>query len=263
MSVEIKNLDHLGLVAGIIDEIGIVEKINQLIGEKKTEKISAGQVVKAMILNAMGLVSSPLYIFKDFFEGKAVEHLLGVEVKAEYLNDDRLGRILDKMYEVGLNQIFVCIVLEIIKKYQLNVEAVHLDSSSFHDRVEYQNSGEHQTIEITYGYSRDKRPDLKQFMMELICSADGDVPLWMKTCSGNASDQKQFDMAMIEFKKQLKFDSLMVADSAFYTKENLQIVKDINWLSRVPLRVKAAMELVKSVENNDLTPSQIPGYSYV
>ncbi len=39
MSVEIKNLDHLGLVAGIIDEIGIVEKINGLIGEKKTEKI--------------------------------------------------------------------------------------------------------------------------------------------------------------------------------------------------------------------------------
>ena len=56
MSMEIKNLDHLGLVAGIIDEIGIVEKINVLMLEKKTEKISAGQVVKAMILNGLGLV---------------------------------------------------------------------------------------------------------------------------------------------------------------------------------------------------------------
>ena len=263
MSVEIKNLDHLGLVAGIIDEIGIVEKINVLVGEKKTEKISAGKVVKAMILNGMGLVSSPLYIFKDFFEGKAAEHLLGVEVKAEYLNDDRLGRVLDKMYEVGLNQIFVFIVLEIIKKYQLNVEAVHLDSSSFHVHGEYENSGENQTIKITYGYSRDRRPDLKQFLMELICSADGDVPLWMKICSGNESDQKQFSEGMIQFKKQLQFESLMVADSAFYTQENLQIVKEINWLSRVPLTVKAARELVKSVEGNDLTKSQVQGYSHV
>ena len=63
MSESIKNLDHLGLVAGIIDEIGIVKKINELIGEKETEKVSAGLVVKAMILNGMGLVSCPLYLF--------------------------------------------------------------------------------------------------------------------------------------------------------------------------------------------------------
>ena len=63
MSVEIKNLDHLGLVVGIIDEIGIVNKINELIEENYTEKITVEKVVKAMILNGMGLVSSPLYIF--------------------------------------------------------------------------------------------------------------------------------------------------------------------------------------------------------
>ena len=65
-----KNLDHLGLVAGIIDAIGIVDKINELIEEKKTEKVRVGQVVKAMILNGMGLVSSPLYIFGGFFDRK-------------------------------------------------------------------------------------------------------------------------------------------------------------------------------------------------
>ena len=59
MSVEIKNLDHLRLIAGIIDEIGIVDQINGLIEEKKTEKVSAAKVVKVMILNGIGLVSSP------------------------------------------------------------------------------------------------------------------------------------------------------------------------------------------------------------
>ena len=76
--------------------------------------------------------------------------------------------------------------------------------------------------------------------MELICTGDGDVPLWMKICSGNESDQIAFGRAMIESKKQLQFDSLMVVDSAFYTQENLQIVKPIKWSPRVPLRVKAA-----------------------
>ena len=71
MSIEVSNLDHLGLVAGLIDEIGIVSKINELLGEHQAEKISAGQVVKGMILNGLGLVSSPLYLFSRFFEGKA------------------------------------------------------------------------------------------------------------------------------------------------------------------------------------------------
>ena len=50
----------------------------------------------------------------------------------------------------------------------------------------------------------------------------------------------QFGGAMIEFKKQLQFDSLMVADRAFYTQENLQIVNKLKWYPRVPLTVKAA-----------------------
>ena len=68
MSVEVSNIDHLGLGAGIIDEIGIENKINKLLGVEIAEKITAGQVVKGMILNGLGLVSSPLYLFSRFFE---------------------------------------------------------------------------------------------------------------------------------------------------------------------------------------------------
>ena len=120
-----------------------------------------------------------------------MEHLLGEEVKAEYLNDDRLGRVLDKVYKIGLNKIFVFILLEVIKKYQLNLETVHLDSSSFHVDGEYKNFGENKTIKITYSYSRDNRLYLKQFLMELICTGDGDVPLWMKICGGRMNQIKR------------------------------------------------------------------------
>ena len=56
--IEIQNLDHLGIIAGIIDSIGLVEIINELIGQEPGEKISPGHVVKAMILNGLGFVSS-------------------------------------------------------------------------------------------------------------------------------------------------------------------------------------------------------------
>jgi transposase len=56
--------------------------------------VSLGQVLKAMILNGLGFLSAPLYLFSEFFEGKAIEHLLGDGIAASHLNDDRLGRAL-------------------------------------------------------------------------------------------------------------------------------------------------------------------------
>jgi len=47
--IQVQNLDHLGLVAGIIDEMGLVEQINQLVAEHDCERVSPGHVVKAMI----------------------------------------------------------------------------------------------------------------------------------------------------------------------------------------------------------------------
>ncbi len=78
-----QNLDHLGIVAGIIDEIGIEEIINEKLGKNSREKVSAGLIVKAMLINGLGFVSAPLYMFEKFYQGIAVEHLLGSGVKAE------------------------------------------------------------------------------------------------------------------------------------------------------------------------------------
>ena len=53
----IQNIDHLGIVAGLIDEISIVKIINEKLGVDQREKISSGQVVKALILNGLGMIS--------------------------------------------------------------------------------------------------------------------------------------------------------------------------------------------------------------
>ncbi len=89
--ITVQNLDRKGLVASIIDRIQIIEKIELLVTCQPGEIVSPGHAVKALILNGLGLVSAPLYLFSIFFEGKPTEHLIGKEVKPEHLNDDRAG----------------------------------------------------------------------------------------------------------------------------------------------------------------------------
>ncbi len=69
-------------------------------------------------------------------------------------------------------------------------------------------------MEITYGYSRDRRPDLKQFMMNLICVGDGDILVLMEMASGNQSDKTRFAQVFQKFSQQWTFDGLCVADGA-------------------------------------------------
>ena len=91
--IEVKDIDHLGIIAGIMDEMDLVKIIDELIPPHPLEKISAGVAIKAMVLNCMGFLTSPFYLFPKFFEGKAVEHLLGENIKVEYLNESRFGRV--------------------------------------------------------------------------------------------------------------------------------------------------------------------------
>jgi len=278
--IEVKNLDHLGLVAGIIDEIGIVEIINEQVSIERGEIVTAGQVVKAIILNGLGFVSRALYLFPQFFEDKATEHLLGEGIEAKHLNDDKIGRVMDKLYQLNVSVIFLLISLAAVKKFGVATENSHLDSTSLSVEGEYNKEyptveilksgavGEEietrqQPIKITYGYSRDRRPDLKQFMIDLIVSGDGDVPLFLKVGDGNEADKAVFGQIAREFQKPVDFDSLIVGDSALYSKENLKrLMREMRWLSRVPFSIKEAQKLVDSISEKELTDSEIPGYSW-
>ena len=238
--------------------MGIVEQINENLGRHSREKVSAGVIVKAMILNGLGFVSAPLYMFSKFFEGIATEHLLGTGIKAEHITDDRLGNVLDALQEKGLSEIFLSISLKAIEKYKVNIGTAHLGSSSFHVDGKYENQ-EEGSIEITQGYSQDHCPELKQFMMNLICAGDGDIPLAMEMVSGNQADKARFAELLQEFTKQWTFEGICVADAALYSKENLEKMAGLRWLTRVPLNIKSAAELVETTKV--LAPSSLKGYS--
>jgi transposase len=132
------------------------------------------------------------------------------------------------LYKYGLNNLFIEIVLSVINKFKIETKYSHLDATSFHLHGEYKNEYNQEKeleiikqkpIIITKGYSRDHRADLKQCVLDLITSSDGDIPLLMRAGDGNEADKAVFGKILVEFKKQINFDSIMVCDSALYSQE--------------------------------------------
>jgi transposase len=233
--IEVQDIDHLGIVAGIIDEIGLAEEIDRRVGTHPQEHLSSSQAVKAMILNGLGFVSAPLYLFGEFFSGKATEHLLGEGIKPQHLNDDRLGRVLDKLFEADLTEVFVGVASKAAERFGVPTKSVHLDATSFHLHGRYDDEGqEPEEIRITYGYSREHRPELKQFVVDLMSTGDGGVPLFLRVADGNEADQAVFAELLRDFRARLDLDALFVADSALYSAENLATLGNLRWLCRVP-----------------------------
>jgi transposase len=274
-AIKVLDIDHLGIVAGIIDEMELVEEVNKIVGIKVKEILSPGQVMKAMILNGLGFLSAPLYLFEEFFVGKATEHLIGEGVLPEHLNDDKLGRELDKYYQVGTTKLFTSIAIKAADKFQVEMNSVHLDGSSMYVQGEYKKEGESKNevnqetveseaeikpIEIVHGYSRDHRPDLKQFIIDMIVTGDGDVPLYLKIDSGNVDDKSVFVSRLKEFKNQWIFEGICVADSALYTAKNLEAMKGLKWITRVPLSIKLAQNKILEIEPHEWIDSQKVGY---
>ena len=287
VQIDVQDLDHLGIIAGIVDEIGIVEVIDQEIGTDLREKVSAGQVVKAMIINCMGFLTAPLYLFSEFFEGKATEHLIGTGIKAEYLNDSRIGRVLDQIYEYGITILFLKIASLMVKKFKIETNIAHIDGTSMAVYGKYLQSEEAETkqnlspedspkkdeedlepipVNITYGYSRDRRPDLKQYTLTLLTTEAEGLPLFMQVGSGNELDQKAFAKMIKDFENQWigAAPSVYVMDAAFYTESNLsEFQYNIKWISRVPFTIKAAKDLAQTLLPEQFSKSTLfKGYQF-
>lgn len=245
------NLDHLGLIAGMVDELGFSELIDIVIKQDHEQRqVSVGQCVKAMILNGLGFVNRALYLMPHFFKDKPVERLLGEGVAAEHLNDDALGRALDAIYAYGPEALYGQLAAQAVKRLRLSCKVGHIDTCSFHVDGVY-NSGQEDVpegvIHITQGYSRDHRPDLNQVILQLISEHQSGIPLWMDALSGNSSDKESFRQTLNAHLKQLRDGiglSLIVADSALYTAKTLQDLGDFPWVTRVPETIGGTRELI-------------------
>jgi transposase len=249
-NVVTQNLDHLGLIASIAKELGIVERIDKrLEKDQASVHVSMGQRALALIINGLGFTDERLYMVSQFFRNKPVARLIGEKVQAEHLNDDALARLLDAIYAYGTTKLYGEIAFEIGQERGLLGKSAHLDTTSLSLQGEYVPEDQNaEAVQIMYGYSKDKRFDLKQVMLSLTSSGQAGFPLWMEALDGNASDKKSLHASiekMRKFSLELKasVEFTWVADSALYTADKLLAAEGLKWITRVPETIKAAREL--------------------
>jgi transposase len=253
-NVSSEQLGHLGLVAATIRELGIIEKIDARLdlNERKGGIVSYGRRVAAMVLNGLGFMNSRLSMTTHFFQDKPVAQLLGAEVGAEHLNDDCLGRCLDKIAAYGVTKLYSEIAFEVAKEKGILGQRLHLDSTSFVLHGRYDVDVPDGAPEPTYGFSKANRPDLKQVMLSLTQGGVANIPLWMEALDGNSSDKKSFHETVKKvqaFTKKLHTmpDGLcFVVDAAFYVPEKLSELNDVHWITRVPGQLKEAKAWLKT-----------------
>lgn len=267
-------LDHLGLVAAVINRLQLVEKIDARlpVSKEKGAKVTMGQRVAAMILNGLGFTDERLYLFPDFLKNKPVERLLGTGLKASDFNDDITGRCLDEITDYGTTPFFTEIAFEIGLAENLLGSSAHFDTTSLTVYGDYESTpidiGENNVdtdppFTITHGHSKAHRPDLKQMILNLATTGSG-FPIWMEAHSGNASDKKILEggaSRMRSFCEKLKSAPtfLYVGDSAFYERCVKEKVA-FKWLSRVPERLNETKRWVEQPDKNFTWTSLGDGY---
>src|SRR4029434_3433017 len=88
-SYRTQSLDHLGLVAGMFEELGIPEVIDQATQQNPAMRIvTADHAVKAMVLNGLSFLNQQLYLVPHFFQNKLLSRLIAPGIQASHLNDD-------------------------------------------------------------------------------------------------------------------------------------------------------------------------------
>ena len=213
-------LDHLGLVAGMFDELGIGDVLDQATHQNPDMRdLTVGEAVKAMVLNGLGVTNHALSLVPKFFQNTPPFRLIAPRVAPAHLNDDALGRALDTLYAAGVTELYSLIAATAAERLGLAPRFVPLDSPSFHVDGRYNSEEEpdEHIIHLPRGSSRDQRPDLNQVMLALIVEHQAGMPVLMKPLSGKSSDAHDFGPMITDHIAPLQLNygtTVLVADRA-------------------------------------------------
>ncbi len=262
LKIDCQPLDQSSFLAGLIDKYKIVEHIDRLalVADDERTNISIGNRVKAILLCGLGYPERTLYQTPQFFESLPVERLFHCQgLCADDFDDNALGRGLDKIAEYGTSKLFSDLAFRLLTREGLLDATLHLDSTSLKLHGQYEGADENFAIPA-YGYSRDKRPDLKQVVLTLATVGSAGLPLWYQMDDGNQSDKTGFHETIKQVTTTLTEtpDFLWVADSALYTQKQLQNSM-VRWLTRVPSTLKLAKTYQQQPLDGDM-PQLAPGY---
>ncbi len=237
-------ISHVGsapLIANFCDELELSDIIDRIVRwDPKQCRTSPGTLIKGLVINVLS-GRKALYRVEEYFSEQDVELLFGSGIEADAFNDDALGRALDKVADANPKQIFGNLVLSAVTKHEIKLTSVHADTTSksvYGIYEDSQPSEDEDNLFITYGYSKDHRADLKQFMYGLITNNEG-IPLYGELRAGNSSDKTWNNEVLNKLHEILPAvdkDSIYIADSALITKDNLAVLQSqkVRFISRLP-----------------------------
>jgi len=178
----------------------------------------------------------------DFFEDKALPLLVpwNPDIDLSDINDDRAARVLDALWDADPQKVFSAVAHEAVRFHELDTSVIHGDttSKSFQGVFETADGAELAPV-VTFGHSKDHRPDLKQLVFGVGTTADG-VPVMAEVADGNESDKTLNGRWVKNLRSVLGKDIaeflLYVADSALVTTPNLRLMGKyhIDFISRLP-----------------------------
>jgi len=240
------NVQFLPIVKEYAKRLNLVETINSMVDSEMS--LSPGDAVLAMIMDTVS-GRNPLYRLEESFHDLDTELILGKPIDPAKFNDTNLGRVLDKLHESGTQRIFSQVSQNAIDGFNLDTRHHHYDTTSVTVFGDYDDTDA--PLKITYGHSKDKRPDLKQFMISMLC-VDRNIPIIGKTENGNSSDKTLNNEILSKIATHMAEygftpgASIYIADSAFVTAKNLAkaVENDIRFLSRLPANFKECKKAI-------------------
>ena len=239
---EIFSHGHLPAAAAYCRALGLVELIDRMVPTGMA--LRPGLAVQAMVLDTLA-GRTPLYRVEQFLADQDVELLLGEAVPAQDFTDTNLGRSLDAIFAAGTAKIVTALGVRAVATFGLDATVLSFDTTSTNVWGEYRAGDDDAAAAsppgpvITHGHSKDHRPDLKQFMTELLCVERG-VPIFGRTLDGNTSDKTANNQMLSRISTLMAQHGLgpgafvYVADSAMVTEKNLSAVGTNQFLTRLP-----------------------------
>lgn len=220
------------VIRHFFDRLRLDELLAQYVPEKargRRAKISHARALSLMVANVL-TSREPLYGVPEWL-GKHVLDPFGLSdaQQSSLMNDDRIGRALDRLYEIDPASLMTAVVVRAVKEFEIDLSQIHNDTTTVTFSGGYE--GQQDKAEkkrpplITFGHNKDHRPDLKQLVYSLTISSDGAVPVHYKTYDGHTTD----DQTHIETWKSVREIAgtpgfLYVADSKLCTRANLDFI---------------------------------------
>src|SRR5215471_2937799 len=183
-----------------------------------------------VLLRSIIIEREPIYRQQQTVQAFA-SGMFGIAAEAmEHLGDDRLGRALDRLFDADRAALLTEVVVTVGQRFNLKFDEFHNDSTSISFCGNYRAASGRRirgrtAPAITYGFSKDHRPDLKQLLLILTMCADGNVPVAFRCTDGNASDSRTHVETWNALRAVAgRADFLYVADSKLCSRENMDYI---------------------------------------